>query len=363
MPPSHAPIGCTRAPMLATSTVGAMVTDAPPRHAGTSSVALLSMHAVSTTKVANASSTAPPIPKSSLMRPARPMPIAANAFPNITSSIRTSSPPNIERSRLGSKAGMAGLFYGGFYVSSIAGLRACLGACAAGVGDGVGRSWDGGAVDDVALGAADLVVWRGFGPADELQDQHLGLDRNLHEPVMDRAPRGERRRLTRRPEARGGRVLERGAADAGGDVNDVPLRLGSLIDVLVTAEIQHVLVEPLSEPVEDRPQRGIAAAYTRRVGRPVARGQHEPQRRISFGGREHRLGLRRPVDPGLGPVRFGIDDHADGAVVEPVPVLAAAAVTGGAGRRRRVGERAPALVVAQVVLAGLPLVIAPHRHV
>ena len=59
--------------------------------------------------------------------------------------------------------------------------------------------------------------------------------------------------------------------DAGGDVDDVRLRLRALVDVAVPVQVEHVLREALAEAVEDRAQLRIAAVVARRVGRPVAR--------------------------------------------------------------------------------------------
>src|SRR5262249_45531313 len=82
--------------------------------------------------------------------------------------------------------------------------------------------------------------------------------------------------------------------------------------------------EALAETVQDRAQLRFAAVVARTVRGPVPGRDDESQRAVVLRGREQRFDLARPVRPGLLRVRLGIDDEADSALVEPVPVLAAA---------------------------------------
>src|SRR5262245_61546058 len=108
-------------------------------------------------------------------------------------------------------------------------------------------------------------------------------------------------------------------------MDDVRLRFGALIDARVPAEVEHVLLEARAEAVEDAAQPRVTAVGSRRVRRPVSHRDDELDRRAGLGLFEDWPGFGGPILPGGVRVGLRVGDEAGVAVVEPRPVLAAAA--------------------------------------
>src|SRR3989344_4153266 len=94
----------------------------------------------------------------------------------------------------------------------------------------------------------------------------------------------------------------------------------------------------------------------------MAEGNNESYSGISLSGVHKRLCLGVPIKQSARPW-FGICDEADIAIVEPIPIFPAATYRGRPGRGLLIRKIVAPFVIFQVITRGVPLVIAPRRHI
>ena len=144
-------------------------------------------------------------------------------------------------------------------------------------------------------------------------------------------------------------------------MNHAALRIRALVVVTVPVEVQHVLVVGGAERVQVTLEGRFARVAPRGIRGTVPEGHDEPDGWVALRLVHEPTGYGVPAGPRAHRVGLRIANESHVAIVEPVPVLAATA-----GRPRgslRVGKFKPTLDVSQVVVRGIPLMVAPCRHV